>query len=51
MKQLKEDISKLKTATNYAKEKGVNRRTVYNWRDEGKIETVEIDGILFVRIK
>jgi len=48
MLALKVDRTKLTTVTNYAKKKGVERQTVYNWVKSKKITTVEIDGVLFV---
>jgi hypothetical protein len=49
MLTLKVDRTKLKTVTNYAKEKKVERQTVYNWIKQGLVTKVEIDGVIFVQ--
>lgn len=48
MLTLKLDRTKLKTVSNYAKEQGKSRQTIYNWIDSGKIKGVNIDGVDFV---
>jgi len=50
MNDLKLDITKLKTFTNYAKIRGVERQTVYNWEKTGEIKTVNVDGVRFVHM-
>jgi hypothetical protein len=39
---------KLKTATNYSKNKNMNRRTVYNMANDKRLNSVKIDGVLFI---
>lgn len=48
MLTLKVDRTKLKTVSNYAKEKNVVRQTVYNWIEQGVLKSVEIDGVIFI---
>lgn len=48
MESLKIDRTKLKKVSTYAKLKGVDRRTIYNWIDEGKLKTEIIDGVIFI---
>lgn len=49
MEVLKVDRTKLKTVTNYAKEIGVTRQTVYNMAKEERVKIVVIDGVQFVQ--
>lgn len=42
------DVSKLMTVRNYAAFKSVTTVTVYGWIKTGKIESVIIDGVLFI---
>lgn len=48
MEVLKVDRTKLKTITNYAKETGKTRQTIYNWIEAGKLKLVIIDGVQFI---
>lgn len=48
MEKLKVDKTRLITVSNYAKDVGVTRATVYNWAKEGRVRIEEIDGIMFV---
>lgn len=45
---LKKLTKGLKTATNYSRKKKVNRRTVYNMADDKRLDTIKIDGVLFI---
>lgn len=40
----------LKTIANYAREKGVTVQTVYKWIEQNKVESVEVDGVKFIKI-
>ena len=42
------ETDKLKAVTNYAKEKGVDRKWVYPLMNQGVIDYVLIDGVKFV---
>lgn len=48
---LKLDRTKLMTVTNYAKEIGVSRQAVYIWIQQGKVKSVDIDGVTFVYVE
>jgi len=48
MEALKIDRTKLVTVTNYAKEIGVVRQTIYNMIRSGELKSEKIDGVLFV---
>lgn len=48
METLKVDRTRLVKVSTYAKENGVDRQTVYLWIREGKIKTVDIDGVKFI---
>lgn len=48
MISLKLDRTKLITVTNYAKKKGVERQTVYNWVKSKQVVSVDIDGVMFI---
>ena len=48
METLKIDRSKLVTVSNYAKEIGVVRQTVYNMIKSGELKSESIDGVMFV---
>jgi len=50
METLKIDRTKLKTVSNYSKEIGVTRQTVYNMAKEKRIKIVVIDGVQFVQL-
>ena len=51
MEKLKIDKTKLKTITNYAKDEGVERQTVYARIKAGTLKAVIIDGVKFIEIK
>jgi DNA-binding phage protein len=44
------DIKKLRTVANYANSYGVSRQSVYKAIKEGKVKTVIIDGVTFVKV-
>lgn len=48
MQTLKVDKTKLKKVSTYAKMKNVDRRTIYNWIEEGRLKKEVIDGVIFV---
>ncbi len=50
MEKVKVDRTKLITVTNYADKIKKKRQTVYNWIKEGKLKTIEIDGVKFIDI-
>lgn len=50
MELLKIDRTKLKTITNYAKEEGVTRQTIYAREKAGTIKVIEIDGVKFIKL-
>lgn len=50
MEALKIDRTRLKTVTNYSKEIGVTRQTVYNMAKDKKVKIVVIDGVQFVQM-
>lgn len=50
MEILKIDRTKLKTVTNYSKEIGVTRQTVYNMAKDNKVKIVVIDGVQFIQL-
>lgn len=50
MQPLKVDRTKLKTFSNYAKEKGLTPQRIYQLRDSGDLKITEIDGVQFVDI-
>lgn len=50
MEVLKIDRTKLKTITNYSKEIGKTRQTIYNWINAGKLKLIEIDGVQFIQL-
>jgi hypothetical protein len=43
------DISKLVTFSNYGRVIGKSRQWVYELANQGKIQTIEIDGVKFVQ--
>lgn len=45
------DIEKLQRISTYAREKSVSVVSVSKWISKGKVESVEIDGMKFVKIK
>ncbi|MFH1196971.1 MAG: hypothetical protein V1720_14835 [bacterium] len=48
MKNESVNIKNLKTPQNFAIEKGISRQLVYRMIGEGKIDTVNIDGTVFI---
>ena len=50
MKDLKEDITKLKTFANYAKLKDLTTARIYQLEKAGELKVVEIDGKKFIKI-
>jgi hypothetical protein len=50
MESTKVDRTKLLTITNYAKREGLTRQAVHYQIKEKQLETVKIDGVVFVRI-
>ena len=51
MKELKIDRTKLKTVANYAKEENVTRQTIYNRIKRGELTSIEIDDVVFIKIR
>ena len=47
---MKTDISKLKTFTNFGKLKGISRQRIHIAVSEGKFDTLEIDGVKFIKM-
>lgn len=45
---LKIDRTKLQTIRNYAASKGVTPQQVYNWINDNKVKSLEIDGVKFI---
>jgi DNA invertase Pin-like site-specific DNA recombinase len=52
MEQVKQDITKLYSITDYAKKQGVTRQTVYNWiaDKEKQLKVVVISGKQFIKL-
>lgn len=50
MNDLKQDVTKLKTVSEYAKLIGKDRVRVYQMITEGKLEVVEISGVKFIKV-
>lgn len=48
---MKADVENLKTVGSYAKKINRNRSRVYQMIAEGKLETIKIDGITFIKTK
>lgn len=46
---MKVEIDNLKGVGNYAKKIKRNRSRVYQLINEGKLETVKIDGVIFIK--
>ena len=42
------DITKLRSPQNFANDKGVARQLIYRMMDEGKLDTIDIDGTRFI---
>jgi len=51
MKSIKVDKTKLLTITNYAKRENLTRQAVHYQVKEKQIDTVKIDGVVFVKIQ
>ena len=51
MTDLKQDITKLKTVTNYAKLIGKDRQRVYQMISDKKVKEVVIDGVKFIKVE
>lgn len=51
MESLKIDKTKLKTITNYAKDEGVERQTIYARIKAGTLKAEDIDGVKFIKLK
>ena len=51
MKELKVDRTKLKTVSNYAKDNGVTRQTIYNRIKRGELTAIQIDDVVFIKIR
>jgi hypothetical protein len=45
------DEKKLKTVKNYADKQGFHRNWIYQLINKGKLDTVKIDGVLFIKVK
>lgn len=43
------DEKRLKTVANHAKKEGKHRNWIYQLVKAGKVETVNIDGVLFIK--
>ena len=50
MESLKVDRTKLVTVSNYADKIGKTRQTVHNMIKKKEVKTVEIDGVIFVKL-
>lgn len=51
MESIKVDKTKLLTVTNYAKRENLTRQAVHYQIKEKQVETVKIDGVVFVKIQ
>lgn len=49
MEALKQDITKLKSVSKYAKSIGVSRQRVYKMIEEGKLQTIKIGDTIFIK--
>ena len=45
---MKIDINKLKTFSNFGKIKGISRQRIHILVQDGKFDTIEIDGVKFI---
>ena len=45
---MKTDINKLKTFSNFGKLKGISRQRTHILVQEGRFDTIEIDGVKFI---
>ena len=43
------DEKKLKTVKNYSVKKGVHRNWIYQLVNKGELESIKIDGVLFIK--
>lgn len=43
------DVTKLVTPKNYGLKTGIARSTVYKQIDAGKLKTIVIDGVIFIK--
>ena len=41
-------LDSLKRPAKYAKEVNVSAKSVYQWMKQGRVESINIDGVLFV---
>ena len=48
LKEKKEMEKNLVKVSTYARKKAVSVQSVYTWVKEGKVKSVEIDGIVFI---
>lgn len=46
---MKVEIDNLKTVGNYRKKINRNRSRVYQMIEEGKVDAIKIDGVIFIR--
>lgn len=51
MKSLTIDKTRLLTVTNYAKRESISRQAVHYQIKKGLLEKIEIDGVVFVKVK
>ena len=49
-KELKVDITRLRTIANYAKMQGLTTVRIYQLEKEDKIKVLKIDGVKFVKL-
>lgn len=49
MKTLKVDKTKLKTVSNYSKQKGIERSRAYYLIKKGDLDIEVIDGVIFIK--
>lgn len=49
MKAKKINIKELTTPINYAEKRGIAKQTVYKWIRLGKIKSINIDGVPFLK--
>jgi hypothetical protein len=47
---MKVNIESLQTPNNYRKAKGMSRAMAYKLIEQGKVDSIEIDGVKFIRI-
>lgn len=51
MEKLKIDRTKLKTITNFAKDKGLTRQAVHAQIKRDELIVVKIDGVTFIKVR